>query len=102
MHFLLIALLFVAQAQQAADPAKQSPALLAAQKVLGSGKVDEAVAALRKVVAAEPQSADAHLALGRALDVQGNHAEARKHLEQAVSLSTEQTRNQALTALAFS
>ena len=102
MPILLIAFLFVSQAQQAADPAKQSPALLAAQKILGSGKIDEAVAALRKVVAAEPQSSDAHLALGRALDLQGNHSEARKHLEQAVSLSTEQTRAEALTALAIS
>lgn len=102
ISLLLVGLLSLAQAQQAADPAKQSPRLLEALKVLGSGNVDEAVAALRKVVAAEPQSFDAHLGLGRALDMQGNHAEARKHFEHAVSLATDQNRNQALVALATS
>lgn len=102
ISLLLIGLLSVAQAQQAADSAKQSPRLLEALKVLASGSVDAAVAGLRGVVAAEPQSFDAHLNLGRALDLQGSHAEARKHFEQAIALATDQNRNQALSALAVS
>ena len=99
---LTLALAGAPQAQQAAEPSKQSPALLAAVKVLASGNLDEAVSALRKVVAAEPQSADAHLALGRALDLTGDHASARKNLEQAIALSPDASRNQALASMAVS
>ena len=102
LHVILIAFLSLSQAQQAADPSKQSPALLAALKVLGSGNVGEAVSALRKVVAAEPQSFEAHLALGRALDLYGDHAAARRHLEQAVSLAPENAKAGPLSALAIS
>src|ERR687898_779584 len=74
----------------------------AADKQLTSGDVAGAVAALEKIVAAAPKSFDARLSLGRALDLEGRHAAARVHLEEAVKLASDQQRNGALTSLGVS
>lgn len=89
-----------AQPAAQADEAKQN--LGQAQKLIQAGNVAEAVAILKRTVTASPQSFDAHLALGRALDLEGQHADARRHLEQAVALARDNTRNTALSALAVS
>jgi tetratricopeptide (TPR) repeat protein len=73
-----------------------------AEKLLESGDVDGAVAALDKIVAGAPKSFDARLTLGRALDLQGRHAAARTHLEEALKLSKDDERNTALTSLGVS
>jgi tetratricopeptide (TPR) repeat protein len=83
-----------------ADATKQSVAH--AQKLIQSGDVAGAVAMLEKTVASAPQSFDAHLALGRALDLKGDHKSARQHLEQAIKLATDANRNQALAAMGIS
>jgi tetratricopeptide (TPR) repeat protein len=97
---LLAAVTLAAAPQQAADATKEN--LTLAQKMIQSGDVASAVTFLEKIVAGAPQSAEAHLALGRALDLNGNHKAARPHLEQAISLSTDATRSQALAAMGVS
>ena len=84
-------------AQQAAPAQVQD-----AEKLLSEGDVAGARAALEKIVAANPSSFDAHLALGRALDLDDRHADARTHLEQAIRLATDEQRTAALTALGIS
>ena len=74
----------------------------AAEKQLESGDVTGAIAGLEKIVTAAPTSYDARLILGRALDLQGGHKEAREHLEEAVKLASDEQRNTALTALGIS
>jgi tetratricopeptide (TPR) repeat protein len=100
MLAILLLLMLAAPQQQPTDETKQR--LAQAQKLLDSGNLAEAVAALEQTVAAAPQSSEAHRALGRALDLRGDYAKARKHLEQAISLATDQSRNAALVAMAVS
>ena len=97
---LLVASVSLAAAQQPADRTKES--LAQAQKLMQTGDVAGAVTLFQSTVKAAPQSPDAHLALGRALDLNGDHKTARRHLEQAISLATDATRNQALSAMGVS
>jgi tetratricopeptide (TPR) repeat protein len=73
-----------------------------AEKLLESGDVPGAVAALRKIVAATPTSFDGRLLLGRALDLDGRHGDARVQLEEAVKLANDEERTTALTSLGVS
>jgi tetratricopeptide (TPR) repeat protein len=96
----LLAALGFAGAQQPADQTKES--LTQAEKLMQSGDVAGAITLLQATVKGAPQSADAHLALGRALDLEGDHKTARRHLEQAISLANDSSRNQALSAMGIS
>jgi tetratricopeptide (TPR) repeat protein len=74
-----------------------------AEKLLSSGDIGGAVAALQKIVATSPSLYEARLPLGRALDLEGRHADARVHLEQALRLaSDDEQRTDALLALGIS
>jgi tetratricopeptide (TPR) repeat protein len=74
-----------------------------AEKLLSSGDVAGAAAALQKIVAASPSVFEARLPLGRALDLQGRHADARVQLEQALRLASDnEQRTDALLALGIS
>ena len=74
-----------------------------ADKLLSSGDVAGAAAALQKIVAASPSLFEARLPLGRALDLEGRHADARVHLEEALRLaSDDEQRADALVALGIS
>jgi tetratricopeptide (TPR) repeat protein len=91
----------------AASPASaQKPVagqLQDAEKLLSSGDTGGAVAALQKIVATSPSLYEARLPLGRALDLEGRHADARVHLEQALRLaSDDEQRTDALLALGIS
>lgn len=96
----------------AATPAQATPATLAAppvdedvragRKLNNEGKQDEAIALYRKVLAEKPDSYDAHISLGIALDLKGEYAEARKHLQRAIDLAPERSRAQALRTMAMS
>jgi tetratricopeptide (TPR) repeat protein len=97
---LLAAVSLAGVQQQPADQTKES--LTQAQKLMQTGDVAGAVTLLLATVKAAPQSPDAHLALGRALDLNGDHKTARRHLEQAISLATDSNRNQALSAMGVS
>ncbi len=87
------------------DPAAQADAqarVQAAEKQMAGGDLEGAVKALQEIVTAAPASFEAQLALGRALDLQGNHGQARTHLEQALKLANDDRRNAALTTLGVS
>jgi tetratricopeptide (TPR) repeat protein len=88
----------------AAAPAQQDvlPQVQDAEKLMESGDVAGAASALEKIVASAPRSYDARLVLGRALDLQGRHDAARKHLEEALKLARDDERNTALTSLGIS
>jgi Flp pilus assembly protein TadD len=96
----MAAALALTGALQPADDTKQN--ISQAQKLMQSGDVAGAVTLLQTTIKTAPQSFDAHLALGRALDLNGDHRVARRHLEQAISLSTDTNRNQALSAIGVS
>jgi tetratricopeptide (TPR) repeat protein len=85
-------------------PAQQDvlPQVQDAEKLMVSGDVATAVSALEKIVASAPRSYDAQLILGRALDLQGRHDAARKHLEEALKLAKDDERITALTSLGIS
>ena len=73
-----------------------------AQKLIQSGNVDEAVMLLKTAVASAPDSYEARLELGRALNLAGEYRAARVHLERAITLATDEQRNAALVAMAIS
>lgn len=72
------------------------------QKLLDEGNLDAAVGQFRAAVAADPQRYDAQDGLGRALDLTGNYQEARQHLERAIALAPDDSKNQALATMAVS
>jgi tetratricopeptide (TPR) repeat protein len=73
-----------------------------ARQLVEKGDVRGGITALRAVVAATPESFEARLALGRALDLDGRHDDARRHLEEAVRLAPDEERVAALAALGIS
>ncbi|MFB3852374.1 MAG: tetratricopeptide repeat protein [Vicinamibacterales bacterium] len=73
-----------------------------ARKLTAAGKVGEAIEAFRRAIEANPDRWDAHYGLGVALDLDGAYEEARKHLQKAVELAPEASRQQALTGMAVS
>jgi tetratricopeptide (TPR) repeat protein len=88
------------------DIAPQDPLQLVneGRKLLTSGKLDEAIAKYERALALDSKLFEAHVSLGIALDVKGDYTEARKHLEQALSLAQSDSDNAdiALGALAVS
>jgi Flp pilus assembly protein TadD len=98
--FLVVALSTVVGAGQAPDPTdlvKQGRALAA------QGKHEDAQRLYREALRSNPRSFEARLAMGICLDLQGQYAEARTHLAEAVKQADGITpRNQAMTALAVS
>jgi tetratricopeptide (TPR) repeat protein len=74
-----------------------------ADKLLESGDVKGAISSLDRLVKASPRSFYARIALGRALDLDGRHGAARRHLEEALKLAPdEDERTDALTTLGIS
>jgi tetratricopeptide (TPR) repeat protein len=72
------------------------------QKLLDEMNLDGALEKFRAAVAADPQRYDAEDALGRALDLAGRYPEAREHLERAITLAPEASKNQALATMGTS
>jgi tetratricopeptide (TPR) repeat protein len=70
--------------------------------LVSKGKLDEAISSYRQAIRLAPQSFDARLAMGIVLDLQGQYAEARTHLTEAVRLAPPGARNQALSTMATS
>ncbi|HSC25737.1 MAG TPA: tetratricopeptide repeat protein [Vicinamibacterales bacterium] len=100
----VLAVVFVALGFASGAFAQTDPAALVkeGQKLENAGQFEEALAIYRKVAGAHPDRFDAHLGMGRVLDLRGNYTEARTHLQQAITLAPEASRNQALAAMAVS
>lgn len=92
-----------------------SPAMLAARqgveplklvqqgrRLNQAGKQEDALVLYERALEADPNSFDAHLAAGIALDLLGRYADARTHLARAIELSSPENREPALDAMAVS
>jgi tetratricopeptide (TPR) repeat protein len=91
-----IAVLAQASGGSAADLVRQ------ARDLSRQGKYDEAIPLYRQAVQAAPDSFDAQLGLGTALDLNGQYPEARQHLSKAIDVANEQQKPQALRSMAMS
>src|SRR5688572_25353543 len=97
---IAVVLVAVLAASPAAAQKSVTVQVQEAEKLLSSGDAGGAIAALQKIVATSPSLYEARLPLGRALDLEGRHADARVHLEQALRLaSDDEQRTTALQAL---
>lgn len=72
------------------------------QKLNSEGKQDEALALYRQALEKSPNLYEAHLASGIALDLKGDYAEARNHLNKAIELAPADKKDQALRTMAVS
>ena len=99
---VLTAVLLVVSLQAPAATSPNAAELKEAQQLFASGDAAGALALLEKTVAATPRSFEARVLLGRLLDLEGRHREARTHLEEALTLASDEQRNDALTALGVS
>ena len=72
------------------------------RRLSSQGKQDEALALYRQALQASPNLVEAHVAAGVALDLNGQYAEARKHLAKAIEAAKPENRNQALRTMAMS
>jgi tetratricopeptide (TPR) repeat protein len=84
--------------------APQDPLDLVAQarRLDLAGKQDAAIALYRQALAGDPDSFDAHYGIGRALDLKGDYAEARRHFAKAIALAPDGVKDQALRMMGVS
>jgi tetratricopeptide (TPR) repeat protein len=87
-----------------AQPAPGDPLALVkqARAINLEGKQDEAIALYREALMRAPDLYDAHYGLGIALDLKGAYAEARQSFMHAIQLAPDESKEQALTAMAVS
>jgi tetratricopeptide (TPR) repeat protein len=72
------------------------------QELNNEGKQDEALKLYKQALEKSPNSFEAHLESGIALDLKGDYAAAREHLKKAIDVSTPDQKNRALRVMAFS
>ena len=72
------------------------------QQLSREGKQDEALALYDRILQSDPNSVEAHLASGAALDLKGDYAAAREHFSKAIELASPDTKPQAWRAMAVS
>jgi tetratricopeptide (TPR) repeat protein len=92
-----------AQSPAPADQTEDATGLVKlAQARNSEGKQDEALALYKKALQLSPDSYEAHLGSGVALDLKGNYAEAREHLSRAIEMASAESKPQALRTMAMS
>ena len=72
------------------------------QKLNSEGKQDDALRLYTQALEKSPNLYEAHLESGVALDLKGEYAEARKHLQKAIDVAPVEQKNRALRVMAFS
>ena len=88
---------------QAAAPSGEAQALVKqGQKLNNEGKQDEALKLYQQALEKSPNSYEAHLESGVALDLKGDYAAAREHLKKAIDVAPADQKNRALRVMAFS
>src|ERR1043165_5644932 len=106
--FTLPTLVFAQTPTQHAGPAPDSAQAKAADLVKqgrqlhSQGKFDESIGLYQEAVGLAPDSYDPHLAIGSALDLKGDYAEARKHIQRAIDLADPEHKPGALRSMAVS
>lgn len=87
----------------AAVPAAAQNDAARAFRLDNNGQHDEAIALYRQVLAKDTRSYEAHYGIARALDLNGNYAEARDHFAKAIELAPDEgSRDQALRMMGVS
>jgi len=102
---LVVAVVCLEQAAtaQAATPSDDVQALVKqGQKLNSEGKQDEALKLYKQALEKAPNSYEAHLESGIALDLKGDYAAAREHLKRAIEVAPPDQKNRALRVMAFS
>jgi tetratricopeptide (TPR) repeat protein len=89
-----------AQAAATSDDAQEL--VKQGQKLNNEGKQDEALKLYKQALEKSPNSYEAHLEAGVALDLAGDYAAAREHLKKAIDVSPADQKNRALRVMAFS
>jgi len=88
---------------QAAAPSDQALVLVKqGQKLNNEGKQGEALALYKKALEKSPNSYEAHLESGVALDLKGEYTAAREHLRKAIDVAPADQKNRALRVMAVS
>jgi tetratricopeptide (TPR) repeat protein len=72
------------------------------QKLNSEGKQDEALKLYNQALQTSPNSYEAHLESGVALDLKGDYAAAREHLTEAIEVAPADQKNRALRVMAIS
>src|SRR5438445_3617640 len=72
------------------------------QKLNSEGKQDEALKLYKRALETSPNSYEAHLESGVALDLKGDYAAAREHLKKAIEVAPADQKSRALRMMAFS
>jgi len=98
MRFLVISLFAVACYGQTSS----SDLIKQGQKLNSEGKQDDALKLYKQVLEKSPDSFDAHLQSGIALDLKGDYAAAREHLKEAIAVASPDQKNRAMRTMAVS
>ncbi len=72
------------------------------RQLSSQGKQDEAITVYKQALQQDPKSFQAELGLGIALDLKGQYAQARQHLQKAILYVPEDSKAQALRTMAVS
>ena len=90
-------------ARAQAAPSDDAQALVKqGQKLNSEGKQDEALKLYKQALDKSPNSYEAHLESGIALDLKGDYAAARDHLREAIDVAPADQKNRALRVMAIS
>ena len=72
------------------------------QKLNSEGRQDDALKLYQQALEKSPELYEAHLESGIALDLKGDYAAAREHLQKAIELASPDQKNRALRVMAVS
>jgi tetratricopeptide (TPR) repeat protein len=104
-----LVLSFAAMAQNASRPAAQSGQSAAApnplapgQKLISEGKLDEASAFYKTALQSNPNSWQAYLGIGSALDLKGDYTGARQNIQKAIDMTSGNDKVRTLRTMAVS
>jgi tetratricopeptide (TPR) repeat protein len=96
----IAALLFMASVHGQAGTQTDPAALVKeGQKLEFAGNRGEALALYRRALEQNPSQFDAHLGIGRVMNVEGKYAEGRQHIQKAIDLAPPTGRNGALSTM---
>jgi tetratricopeptide (TPR) repeat protein len=96
---LIHLLLYLGLAAQQADPQQL---IREARKLNSEGRQEEAIAIYQQLLEPSPDLYDAHYGLGIAFDLAGRYDDAREQFARAIEIAPEDSKDQALTAMAIS